>query len=106
MVRTAAARTADEDRGADAERDQDADDVAKLDHAIIVGVVGVVVGMAPAAGIDGDDVPLRRTGGKRRRKFVEIGGGAGKARAGTPPAIPAMNASHIRAHADAGHPAR
>jgi hypothetical protein len=39
-------------------------------------MVGVVIGMPAAAGIDGDDVALLRAGGQRRRQFVEIGGGA------------------------------
>ena len=56
------------------------DDVGEFDHAIVVGMVGVMIGMAAAAQVDRDDVPLRRTGRQRRREFVEIGGGAGETR--------------------------
>ena len=71
-----AARASYEDRGSDAKLEQHADDVAKLGHAIVVGVIEVVIGMAAAAEIDGDHMPLRRTSRQSRSQLVEIGGRA------------------------------
>ena len=45
----AAARASDKHRRADAEREQNTDDVAELGHAIVVRVIGVVIGMAAPA---------------------------------------------------------
>ena len=69
-----AARASHEDCRSDAKLEQHADDVAELGHAIVVGMIGVVIGMAAAAGIDGDHMPLRRTSRQCRRQLVEIGG--------------------------------
>ena len=69
----AAARTADEDRRTDAERGQDRHHIAELDRDIIVFGVVVVIGVAAAARIDGDDASRLRTAAQERRQFREIG---------------------------------
>ena len=63
----------------DAKRNQDADDVGKLDRAVVVGVIGVVIGVAASAQVDCDHVALRGPRGKRRSEFVKVGGGSGEA---------------------------
>jgi hypothetical protein len=43
-------------------------------------MIGIVIGVAPAARIDGDHMPLRRAGGERRCELVEISGAARQSR--------------------------
>src|SRR4029077_7787227 len=75
-----AARASHEHCRSTAKTEEHADDVAELGHAIVVGMIGLVIGMAAAPGINGDHVPLRRTPLQSRSQFVEIGGRARQAR--------------------------
>ena len=55
----AAAGTADKDRRPNPKLDENADDVTKLDGAIVVGVISIVIGLSAAARVDRHDVPGR-----------------------------------------------